>query len=91
MVTSVERLVVQKLYYHQLPVSLNYDVLPQWSIGAGGVYNIFSGAVTQREVSNKYASTGIVDVSKQTEPVKGYTGCFFYKTTAGLLLQTDYH
>lgn len=90
MTTTVERYTVQRLYYHQLPVSLSYFVLPQWSVGAGGVYNIFSGAVTQREVISKYAVTGAEVLSKNAAAIKGYTDSFFYKTTAGVLLQTDY-
>lgn len=91
MATSVERYTLQKLYYHRLPVSVNYHLLPQWSVGGGGVYNIFSGAVMQKEVVSKNALTGVEAVSKNTETRKGYTDSFFYKTTAGLLLQTDYH
>lgn len=90
-VLQTERINLRKLYYHQLPVSLNYRLLPQWSAGVGGVYNIFAGAVTEREVRSKYGSTGAEAVSKNTEPIKGYKDSFFYKTTAGLLLQTDYH
>lgn len=89
--TETERLYLRRLYYHQLPVSLNYRLFPQLSVGIGGVYNIFQGAVVEREVSGKDVLGGDVDVRRQPEDIKGYRDSFFYKTTAGLLLQTDYH
>lgn len=91
MTTKTERQMVQKIYYHQLPVSINYQLLPQWSMGLGGVYNILAGAVAQKEVVSRYAPTGAETVSKNTEPIRGYKDSFLYKTTAGLSIQTDYH
>ena len=46
---------LKKTYYHQLPLSFNYYILPNWSVGAGGIYNRFYGAVTEKEVNNKNA------------------------------------
>lgn len=40
---------VKKTFYHQLPLSFNYFVLPGLSIGAGISYNRFSSAVVQQE------------------------------------------
>lgn len=88
---NTERFIIQKLYYHQLPVSVNYHFFPQWSVGAGGVYNILAGAVTQQEVTRKDVQTTTEQVSRSVAPVKGFKDSFLYKTTAGLLLQTDYH
>jgi len=39
---------VKKTYYHQLPVSIHYDVLPNLSVGAGFVWNKFQSAVVQQ-------------------------------------------
>lgn len=88
---NTERLEMQKLYYHQLPLSLNFHVLPQWSVGAGAVYSLFAGAVTERELASKNVQSGTETVSRSVAPVRGYTDSFLYRTTAGLLLQTDYH
>lgn len=86
-----ERVTLQKLYYHQLPFSVNYFVLPQLSLGVGGTYNLLAGAVTEQETSRKYVSSGSETITRQVVPVKGYTDSFLYKSTAGILLQTDYH
>lgn len=88
---NTQRAILQKLYYHQLSLSLNYHPLPQWSVGAGLIQNRLAGAVTERENVSKNVQTGAESYSKYTVPVKGYTDSFFYKSTASLLLQTDYH
>lgn len=85
-----ERLSVQKLYYHQFPLSINYNVVPQWSWGAGVVYNRFAGAVTGQEIQSRNVVTGDESITKQVVPVKGYKDSFLYKSTTGFLLQTDY-
>lgn len=41
---------LRKTYYHQVPLSFNYFVLPNLSVGAGVVYNRFTGAVAQQNV-----------------------------------------
>ncbi|MBB1285899.1 hypothetical protein HRH25_16055 [Flavisolibacter sp. BT320] len=88
---NTERLSVQKLYYHQVPVSINYTIVPQWSLGAGVVYNRFAGAVTGQETQHKNVVTGTESMTRQVVPVKGYKDSFLYKSTTGFLLQTDYH
>jgi len=88
---NTERFIIQKLYYHQLPLTVNYSVLPNLSIGAGGMYNILAGAVTEQEVTSKNVLTGAESITRNVAPVKGYKDSFLYKTTAGIILQTDYH
>ncbi|PZR29391.1 MAG: hypothetical protein DI535_03370 [Citrobacter freundii] len=41
---------LQKTYYHQLPVSFNLYITPEWAIGAGIVWNRFSKSVFQQSV-----------------------------------------
>lgn len=41
---------LQKTYYHQLLFSFNYYVLPNWSLGAGIIWNRFSTAVSESEI-----------------------------------------
>jgi hypothetical protein len=45
--------VLKKVYYHQLPVSFNYFVLHNWSVGLGVRYNIFSSEVSQEDIRKK--------------------------------------
>ncbi|MEO6612668.1 MAG: hypothetical protein ABIT05_14690 [Chitinophagaceae bacterium] len=40
---------LKKTYYHQLPLTFNYFVLPDWSLGAGIQWNKFSSAVYERQ------------------------------------------
>jgi hypothetical protein len=86
-----DRFYIQTLYYHQLPLSLNYYVLPHWSWGAGGTYNLFAGAVTSQEVTRRDINTGAETMFSQVVPMKGFTDSFLYRSTAGILLQTNYH
>ncbi len=41
---------LRKTFYHQLPLTVNYFVLPNLSIGAGVVWNKFSSAVSSRDI-----------------------------------------
>lgn len=41
---------LKKTYYHQVPFSFNYYILPGLSVGAGVIYNRFTGAVANRDV-----------------------------------------
>lgn len=87
---KTERFTIQKLYYHQLPFSVNYRLFPKWSVGAGAIYNILAGAVTEQEVQSKNLQTGAESFQRNLTPVQGYKDSFLYKTTAGILIQTDY-
>lgn len=44
---------LQKTYYHQLPLSFNYYVSPDWSIGAGLVWNRFNKSVYEEAVRDQ--------------------------------------
>ena len=45
--------VLKLIYFHQLPLSLNYKILPHWSVGAGLMYNIYYNSKTQIDVRKK--------------------------------------
>ncbi len=47
---------LRKTYYHQVPFSVNYFVLPNLSIGAGVIYNRFTGAVARQNVYRSSAA-----------------------------------
>jgi hypothetical protein len=40
---------LKKTFYHQLPLTFNYYILPGWSVGTGIQWNKFSSAVTENE------------------------------------------
>jgi len=50
---------LKKTFYHQLPVSFNYFVLPNWSVGGGFVWNKFKGAVSEQDVVQRTVLTGV--------------------------------
>lgn len=81
---------LKKTYYHQLPLSFNYYVLPNLSIGVGGVYSRFFGAITEREITTYNALTQTVSNVKQIIPIRHFTDSFLYKTQVHALLQADY-
>lgn len=39
---------IKKTYYHQVPLTFNYFITPNWSLGAGIVWNKFYSAVTEQ-------------------------------------------
>jgi hypothetical protein len=51
--------ILKKTYYHQLPVSFNYYVLPGLSVGTGIIYSEFATAIAQQDIVNKRPFTGI--------------------------------
>lgn len=58
-VTSESRS-VKKTFYHQLPISFNYFVLPGLSAGAGVTFNKFSSAIVQQNI-NKSNTITLID------------------------------
>ncbi|MGZ5286596.1 MAG: hypothetical protein ACXWV0_04995 [Flavisolibacter sp.] len=80
---------LKKTYYHQLPFSFNYYVKPGWTVGLGGIYSRFYGAVTEKEVNNLNIQTQAETVSKQITMVQQFTDSFLYKTQLHMMVQTD--
>ena len=90
--TKVNRTSVflRKTYYHQVPLSFNYYILPNWSIGGGGIYSIFHGAVAEREVHSYNYLNQEETMQKSIVRIKEFNDSFLYKTQTHLLLQTEY-
>ncbi|RYZ26631.1 MAG: hypothetical protein EOO10_15005 [Chitinophagaceae bacterium] len=88
---STEQYRIQKLYYHQLPLTVNYHLLPNLSVGTGVMYSRLAGAVTEQAITSKNVQTGNESVSRNITPIKGFKDSFLYKSTAGIVVQTDYH
>lgn len=74
-ITNSARL--KKTFYHQLPLTFNYYVLPNWSVGGGVVWNKFYAAVSDRESIRRNNLTqrdsvlfkGIVSMKKDTSGI----------------------
>lgn len=50
-ISTVTSSKLKKTYYHQLPLTFNYIVLPNWSVGAGIQWNKFYGLVSEKAVA----------------------------------------
>jgi hypothetical protein len=87
---TITTLRLKKTYYHQFPLSINYYVRPNLSVGIGGMYSRFYGAVTEKETDVYHTLTQTVTNFKQIIPVKHFTDSFLYKTQIHLLMQADY-
>jgi hypothetical protein len=80
---------LQKTYYHQLPLSFNYYVSSNWSVGAGVVWNKFSKSVYEESVQSPSAPPDSflskqIFTSKQPE-AEGLSKSYFQG-----LLETQY-
>lgn len=82
---------LQKSYYHQLPLSFNYYVMPNWSIGAGVIWNRFSTAISDRSV-NRYDNFIQQDtvVVKEIVRQKGDSLTAFSRSYFQAMFETQY-
>ena len=80
---------VNKTYYHQLPISLHYSILPNFSIGAGVVWNRFQSAVVTQE---NHAVNGITgtDSVLSTKVINVKSDSAFSKTYWQCMLEAQY-
>ena len=87
---TITTLRLKKTYYHQFPLSLNYYVRSNLSVGVGAMYSRFYGAITEKETDVYHTLTQTVTNFKQIIPVKHFSDSFLYKTQVHLLVQADY-
>ena len=87
---SVTTLRLKKTYYHQFPLSFNYYLKPNLSVGLGGIYSRFYRAVTEKEIQTMNAQTQAVTSTRQIIPIRNFTDSFLYKTQVHVLAQADY-
>lgn len=52
---------VKKTYYHQLPVSIHFNILPNLSMGGGFVWNKFQNAVVEQQTERSIGGVIITD------------------------------
>jgi len=53
LIVTTNSLILKKTFYHQVPITFNYYVLPNWSVGTGVQWNRFSSAVAEESVSRR--------------------------------------
>jgi hypothetical protein len=82
---------LKKTYYHQLPFSFNYYILPNLTVGIGGIYNRFYGAVTEKEVKKTDLQTQVETLSREIVNIQHFNDSFLYKTQVHALVQTENH
>ncbi|MBC7424372.1 MAG: hypothetical protein H7334_13080 [Ferruginibacter sp.] len=80
---------LKKTYYHQLPLSFNYFVQPNWSVGVGVAYSKFSTAISQENISKKNLNLGI-DTLISSLFVKDKDDSIFTKNNFQWLFETQY-
>lgn len=81
---------LKKIYYHQLPVSVNYQLNNQFSIGTGLSWNYLYSNVTERTTTTQNILTGTYTSETSIAATKRFTDSFFYSNHVNLMLQAEY-
>jgi len=87
---TVTTMRLKKTYYHELSSSFSYFLVPNFSVGAGGMYSRFHGAVTEQETNTSNILTQAKNSVKEIIPVKHFTDSFLYKNQLRVLMQVGY-
>jgi hypothetical protein len=89
--TTITSTQLKKTFYHQLPVSFNYYVAKNWSLGGGIQWNSFSSAITEQEI-NKRRNANAQDsiASKTILAQKGDSAYQFRKSYFLGIVETEY-
>ncbi len=84
--------VLKKTYYHQVPLSFNYYVIRNWSVGAGMQWNNFYRAIAEREIV-RHDNFLQADSSsgKFIVPLKKDSASEFRRSYWQAIVQTQYH
>ncbi|HLG40630.1 MAG TPA: hypothetical protein VI461_13220 [Chitinophagaceae bacterium] len=80
---------LKKTFYHQLPLTLNYFVLPNWSVGTGIVWNKFVSAVSQQEINRKNITTQ-TDSILSSALIRDKSDSLFKKSYFQAVFETQY-
>ena len=80
---------IKKIYYHEIPLSFNYYILPKLSIGVGGIYSILHRSITEQQVLIQNIQTH-QEISTAKIIASPYSDSFLYKSQMRWTLQTDY-
>lgn len=87
-VSNVSR--VKKTYYHQLPVSVHYSILPNLSIGGGFVWNRFQSAVVQNETNRSSGGGSDSLLSSKLITLKQDSATAFAKSYFQFMAEAQY-
>jgi hypothetical protein len=87
--TTITASKLKKTFYHQLPLTFNYFILPDWSIGTGVVWNKFVSAVSQEEVNRKNNITQVID-SISNRIITDRNDTLFKKSYFQAVFETQY-
>ncbi|TMI73479.1 MAG: hypothetical protein E6H09_06930 [Bacteroidetes bacterium] len=87
--TSSSRL--KKTFYHQVPLTFNYFITRDWSLGAGITWNKFVSAISEQEVRRRNIFTSADTlVSKGIVQDKNDTSSVFRKSYFQAAFETQY-
>ena len=89
-VVTSESKTVKKTFYHQLPVSFNYFVLPGLSVGTGITFNKFSSAVVQQDINKSNNITQIDSLVSSDLVTQKKADSNFAKTYVQALFEMQY-
>ncbi|HEY5406233.1 MAG TPA: hypothetical protein VIJ92_04060 [Ginsengibacter sp.] len=89
-IVTSESKTVKKTFYHQLPVSFNYFVLPGLSAGAGVTFNKFSSAIVQQNVNKSNTITLIDSLVSSDLVTQKKADSNFVKTYMQALFEIQY-
>jgi hypothetical protein len=81
---------LKKTYYHQLPVSFNYFILPHFSVGLGFIWNKYSSAVSELEIKETNNITQIDSIQVKTIFHSKKADSNFVKSYFQALAETQY-
>lgn len=83
--------VLKKTFYHQVPLTFNYYILPGWSVGSGLQWNRFYSAVAEQEVKKRRPGTTIDSIiSKDIVKVSNDSSSALAKSWFQGIIQTQY-
>jgi hypothetical protein len=89
--TNITSYKLKKTYYHQLPITFNYYITPNWSVGAGVQWNKFFGALAEVDVNRKNNFTQVdSSISNFTTIDKKDSANLFKKTYFLGIVETQY-
>ena len=87
-VVTSESKTVKKTFYHQLPVSFNYFILPGLSVGTGITFNKFSSAIVQQDINKSNNITQIDSLVSSDLVTQKKADSNFAKTYVQALFET---
>ena len=83
--------VLKKTFYHQVPLTFNYYVLPGWSVGTGLQWNRFHSAVAEQEVKKRRPGTTIDSIiTKDIVKVSNDSSSALARSWLQAIIQTQY-